>query len=110
MIGNYFKIAWRNLWKHKTFSAIIVFGMAIAFAAALLLSLTAYRELSFDKFHGGRSRDRPYGRPEISAHVRGGCRNHRGNDRLDLASGHALVVAVRPDSLVKFRKIGPWFR
>jgi len=54
MISNYFKIAWRNLWKHKTFSAIIVFGMAIAFAAALLLSLTAYRELSFDKFHANK--------------------------------------------------------
>jgi len=54
MIGNYLKIAWRNLWKHKTFSAIIVFGMAIAFAAALLLSLTAYRELSFDKFHANK--------------------------------------------------------
>ncbi len=51
MFKNYLKIAWRNLWKHKTFSAIIVFGMAIAFAAALLLSLTAYQELSYDQFH-----------------------------------------------------------
>ncbi|MBO9564071.1 MAG: ABC transporter permease [Niastella sp.] len=51
MFSNYIKIAWRNLWKHKTFAVIVVFGMAIAFAAALLLSLTAYHELSYDQFH-----------------------------------------------------------
>lgn len=33
------------------FAAIVVFGMAIAFAASLLLSLTAYHELSYDQFH-----------------------------------------------------------
>lgn len=54
MLKNYFKIAWRNLWKHKTFSAIIVFGMAVAIGAALLLSLTAYHELSFDQFHANK--------------------------------------------------------
>ena len=54
MIKNYFKIAWRNLWKHRTFSIIIVAGMAVAFAAAILLSVTAYDELTFDQFpfHG----------------------------------------------------------
>jgi ABC-type lipoprotein release transport system permease subunit len=51
MIKNYFKIAWRNLWKHRTFSLIIVIGMATAFAAAILLSLTAQQELTFDHFH-----------------------------------------------------------
>lgn len=51
MIKNYFKIAWRNLWKHRTFSAIIVIGMAAAFAATILLSVTAYNELTYDRFH-----------------------------------------------------------
>jgi putative ABC transport system permease protein len=51
MIRNYFKIAWRNLWKHRTFSLIIVTGMAAAFAAAILLSLTAQQELTYDQFH-----------------------------------------------------------
>ena len=54
MIKNYFKIAWRNLWKHRTFSIIIVAGMAVAFAAAILLSVTAYDELTFDHFHDNR--------------------------------------------------------
>lgn len=51
MIKNYLTIAWRNLWKHRTFSLIIVAGMSVAFAAAILLSLTAYNELTFDQFH-----------------------------------------------------------
>ena len=51
MIKNYFKIAWRNLWKHRTFSLIIIVGMAAAFAAAILLSLTAHQELTYDQFH-----------------------------------------------------------
>jgi putative ABC transport system permease protein len=51
MFSNYIKIAWRNLWKHKVFAVILIFGMAIAFTAALLLSLTAYHELSYDQFH-----------------------------------------------------------
>ncbi|MDF2192024.1 ABC transporter permease [Paraflavitalea sp. CAU 1676] len=56
MFSNYIKIAWRNLWKHKTFSVIVVFGMAIAFAASLLLSVTAYHELSYDQFHQNKER------------------------------------------------------
>ncbi|MET6998958.1 ABC transporter permease [Chitinophaga defluvii] len=49
MIKNYLLIAWRNLLKQKLFAAINIVGMAVAFCAALLLLLTAYREWSFDK-------------------------------------------------------------
>jgi len=51
MFKNYFKIAFRNLWRHKTFTLINVMGLAIAFGTTLLLSMTAFHELSFDRFH-----------------------------------------------------------
>ena len=51
MLRNYFKIALRNLWRHKTFTVINTVGLAVAFGATYLLSLTAFHELSFDKFH-----------------------------------------------------------
>jgi len=51
MLKNYFKIAWRNLWKHKTDSFINVVGLCIAFTSALLLSLSVNYEFSYDKFH-----------------------------------------------------------
>jgi putative ABC transport system permease protein len=51
MIQNYLKLAWRNLWKHKTDAAINFLGLCLAFACALLLFLSVYYEFSFDKFH-----------------------------------------------------------
>ncbi|HET7361149.1 MAG TPA: ABC transporter permease, partial [Salinimicrobium sp.] len=51
MIKNYFKIAWRNLRKNKTFTFLNIIGLSVAFGVAILLSMTAFFELSYDKFH-----------------------------------------------------------
>jgi len=51
MIRNYFKIAWRNLWKNKVFSAINIIGLAIGMAAFMLIMLFVSYEKSFDNFH-----------------------------------------------------------
>jgi putative ABC transport system permease protein len=51
MIKNYFKTAWRNLWKNKTFSFINVFGLATGIACSLLIFLFVRDELSYDSFH-----------------------------------------------------------
>ncbi|MGY3053081.1 putative ABC transport system permease protein [Pedobacter sp. UYEF25] len=51
MIKNYFKIAWRNLWKQKSLTLINVLGLSIAFGIALLLCMAAFFDLSLDKFH-----------------------------------------------------------
>ncbi|MHA4810990.1 ABC transporter permease [Flavitalea flava] len=51
MLKNNLKIAWRILWKNKTFSFINIGGLAIGIASSLLLlSYTAF-QLSFDNFH-----------------------------------------------------------
>ena len=55
MLKNYLKIAVRNLWKHKIFTVINILGLAVAFGAAILLSFTAFHELSFDDFHANRT-------------------------------------------------------
>jgi putative ABC transport system permease protein len=51
MLRNYFKIALRNLWRHKGYSAINVFGLAIGMAACLLIMLFVGYERSFDGIH-----------------------------------------------------------
>ncbi|HYC28982.1 MAG TPA: ABC transporter permease, partial [Chitinophagaceae bacterium] len=51
MLKNYFKLAWRNLLKHKTDSSINIIGLCIAFTCALLLFLSVFFEFSFDSFH-----------------------------------------------------------
>jgi len=51
MIKNYFKIAWRNLWKNKGLSFINISGLAIGMAFAVLIGLWIRYETSFDSFH-----------------------------------------------------------
>ncbi len=55
MLKNYFKLAWRNLLKHKTDSSINIIGLCVAFTCALLLFLSVYFEFSFDRFHANAS-------------------------------------------------------
>jgi putative ABC transport system permease protein len=50
MFKNYFKITLRNLLRHKTFSFINIFGLAIGMACAVLILLWVQDELSYDKF------------------------------------------------------------
>ena len=56
MIRNYFKIAFRSLWKHKLFTLINVIGLSIGISAALVIYLIVHFDFTFDKFHkdGGR--------------------------------------------------------
>ena len=56
MIGNYFKIAWRSLWKNKGYSAINIFGLTIGLSASIFIFLWVYDELSYDKFHANADR------------------------------------------------------
>src|ERR1044071_3768291 len=50
MITNYFKIAWRNLFKHKAYSMINIAGLAVGIAASLLIFIVVRYELSYDTF------------------------------------------------------------
>ena len=51
MIKNYFKVALRNLWKSKGFSAINILGLAIGMAACIVIMLFVFYEKSFDGIH-----------------------------------------------------------
>jgi putative ABC transport system permease protein len=51
MFRNYFKIAWRNLWKNKVYSTINIVGLAIGMAACIVILLFVFYERSFDGMH-----------------------------------------------------------
>jgi len=51
MLKNYFKTAWRNLVRGKSFSVINITGLAAGMAGAILILLWLNNEISFDKFH-----------------------------------------------------------
>lgn len=56
MIKNFFKTAFRNLWKRKGFSAINICGLAIGMASAILILLWVQNEMSYDRFHEKQDR------------------------------------------------------
>ncbi|UTA67344.1 ABC transporter permease [Emticicia sp. 21SJ11W-3] len=56
MIRNYLKVAWRNLWKNKTFSLLNIMGLALGMTCSLLIMLWLQDELQKDKFHKNGSR------------------------------------------------------
>jgi putative ABC transport system permease protein len=52
MILNYIKVAWRNLLKNRTTSAINISGLAIGIASSVLLLGYVSFQLSYDRFNG----------------------------------------------------------
>jgi putative ABC transport system permease protein len=58
MLKNYIKIAFRNLWKSKGFSAINIIGLAIGLATCLLIMLFVLDELAYDRYN--KKADRIY--------------------------------------------------
>jgi len=50
MFKNYFKIAWRNILRHKGYAAINVSGLTVGIAACLLIFVVIQYELSFETF------------------------------------------------------------
>ncbi|MGB3590724.1 MAG: ABC transporter permease [Nonlabens sp.] len=51
MIKNYFKVALRNLWKHRGYAALNIMGLAIGMAASFLIVLYLIQEMGYDRFH-----------------------------------------------------------
>ncbi len=56
MFKNYFKVAFRNLWKSKTFSFINILGLATGLCCFLLIALYVLDELSYDRFYANADR------------------------------------------------------
>ena len=80
MFKNYLKIAFRNLWKNKGFSAINIVGLAIGLATCLLMLFYVTDELSYDKYN--EKADRIY---RVDGDIKFG--------------GNHFVLAVAPDPM-----------
>ncbi|MCY7351982.1 MAG: ABC transporter permease [Cytophagaceae bacterium] len=51
MLRNYFKIAGRNLIRHRAFSVLNIAGLALGMATSLIILLFVQDELSYDRFN-----------------------------------------------------------
>src|SRR6266850_2404512 len=51
MIRNYFKIAYRNLFRNRIYSLVNIFGLAIGMAACFFIFQYVHFESSYDQFN-----------------------------------------------------------
>ncbi|HWK04981.1 MAG TPA: ABC transporter permease [Puia sp.] len=56
MFQNYFRIAFRTLWKKKTFAFLNILGLTVGIAASLLIFLVIHYETSYDAFQSRNDR------------------------------------------------------
>jgi hypothetical protein len=56
MLKNFFKVAIRNLWKHKSFSLLSIAGLALGLTCSLLIMLWVQDEYRIDNFHTNGNR------------------------------------------------------
>jgi putative ABC transport system permease protein len=56
MLKLFFKVAWRNLTRNKTYSLINIIGLAVGLACFILISLYVTDELSYDRFNAKADR------------------------------------------------------
>jgi len=56
MLKNYLKVAFRNIYKHRMFSLINIFGLSISMATCLLIIVLVYGQKRVDNFHKDRDR------------------------------------------------------
>ena len=56
MWKNYLVIAWRNMTRHKLYTAINVIGLAVGICSCLAIWTITHYELGFDTFHPDRER------------------------------------------------------
>ncbi len=102
MIKSYFKSAWRNLWKNKTFSAINIFGLSVGIAAFLLIVNYLRFEYSYDDAH--TKKDRIYRLPMVIS--------EKGEKEQTFAFTYpAVAPAIKKDfpeveECVRFRGVG----
>ncbi|MFQ5641687.1 MAG: ABC transporter permease, partial [bacterium] len=87
MLKNYFKMALRNLKKHKGYSIINIFGLAIGMTCFLFIVLYVQKELSYDRFH------------ENAERIYRIATESKTNDRISRNAGtqHPLAPVLRQD-------------
>lgn len=104
MIKNYIIVAFRNLLKHKFYSFLNIFGLAIGLSCFMLISLFINDEMSYDKHF--QDADRIY-RVDFAATL-------NGSDVVSANAGAPTANAMKNDfpevvDAIKVRRSGNWF-
>jgi len=56
MLSNYFKTAFRNIWRHRVHSILKITGLAVGMSCTIIILLWVRFEFSFDRYHENADR------------------------------------------------------
>ncbi|HLF36010.1 MAG TPA: ABC transporter permease [Cyclobacteriaceae bacterium] len=97
MLRNYFRIAVRNILRHRFFSVINIFGLAVSMSACLLIISMLADQKKYDRFHPGKDRIFRILSKRSSHSVWSATSPYLLHDELlDTYSGIEQVVSIRP--------------
>src|ERR1041384_2965492 len=82
MLKNYFKTALRSLLRHRFFSAINVFGLAVAMALSMMIMMLVADQMMYDRYN--TKRDRIYRINSIPSSESGATRSETATTTLPL--------------------------
>ena len=102
MFRNHFKIAWRNITRHRMYTVINVLGLALGLCAFIVIYQITHYELSFDTFHPDK--DRIYRVLSDVTETTGG-KSHYGKVPLSLS----LTARKELSGLDAMAVIIPWY-
>jgi putative ABC transport system permease protein len=92
MVKNFFKIAFRNIFRNKVYSFINIFGLSVGIACFTLIFLFVKDEISYDRFN--KNADRIF---RINAHYK------IGENRFNMANSPAPLASVLKDEYPEVR-------
>ena len=56
MFKNYLKTTFRSLWRHRFFSFINIFGLAVAMALSMVIIMLVADQMNYDRYNTKRDR------------------------------------------------------
>lgn len=100
MVRSYFKIAFRNILRHKFYAVLNISGLALGLTASLLIGLYIYDEVTFDRFQ--RDFENIY---HVGTHVRFG-----GQDLITSSTGPILAPTMvqQIPGIEDATRLNPW--
>ncbi|ULT27395.1 hypothetical protein KUH03_11970 [Sphingobacterium sp. E70] len=115
MFKNHIKIAWRNLWKIKSYSIINIIGLCIGMTAVLIIGIWVQNQLQFDNFYSDKeniykvlNKNRnDEGKISLQEYTSGQASPALIADYPKLSVQHASIGALASYSLLETKKSNP---
>lgn len=98
MIKNYFKMAWRSLWKNKFYNALSLVGLSVGLTAAIFIAFWINSELNYNNI--GENPENIY---RVSSHIGSGENQQTWGSSVGPVAYHAKMEIPEVKNAVRVR-------